>query len=119
MSVTVTGGASKGTAQTALVTVTGDFDLYVREQAQAAILRVDGLSLDEVIVDLSELGYMDSTGVSMLLTIAHRLRRRGGRIRLRGASPEAIFLLDVRGGMDLFDSENSGFSYGKGRSVTA
>src|SRR5699024_10517317 len=80
------------------VTVSGDLDLHTRQQTAAVLDELDNCEADDVIVDLQDLGFMDSTGVSALLTLAHTVRRRAGRIRLRGASRRDRFLLDVRGG---------------------
>lgn len=95
--ITVTAGTH------ALVTVTGDLDLGARQDAEEALAYLEGLGVDDIDVDLRALGYLDSTGASMLLTLAHRTRRRGGRVRLRNASKRVLFLLDVRGGMDMFE----------------
>lgn len=88
---------------TTVLTVSGDLDLGCRAEAEAVLERLQADGADDVIVDLSDLEFMDSTGVSSLLEMAHVVRRRAGRIRLRNASSRAMFLLDVRGGLGLFD----------------
>src|SRR5699024_3495624 len=53
------------------VTVSGDLDLHTRQQTAAVLDELDNCEADDVIVDLQDLGFMDSTGVSALLTLAH------------------------------------------------
>lgn len=96
------------TRGTTHVTVSGDLDLHSREQTAAVLDELDKREADDVVVDLQELDFMDSTGVSALLTLAHTVRRRAGRVRLRGASTRDRFLLDVRGGLGLFDVDPDG-----------
>ncbi|MGC0249002.1 STAS domain-containing protein [Pseudactinotalea sp. Z1748] len=88
---------------TTVLTVSGDLDLRCRDEAEAVLARIQADGADDVIVDLADLEFMDSTGVSTLMKLAHAVRRRAGRIRLRNASARDMFLLDVRGGLGLFD----------------
>lgn len=62
-----------------IVTVTGEVDLYTATQFQEALLAA-GLDAPALIVDLSEIAYIDSAGLSALLLIYKRLSSRGATL---------------------------------------
>lgn len=80
--MSVTGGDS-----CTVVALTGESDAYTYDQLRGALETeaVKGVAL--LIVDLSGLGFMDSTGVQVLLDIRVMMNDRGGRLAL--ASPRA------------------------------
>lgn len=95
--------AVTSSGNTTVISVTGDLDLYARSEAEQMLREVQSQGVDDLVLDLEGLGFMDSTGVSALLSLAHTVRRRCGRVRLRNAPDRALFLLDVRGGLGMFD----------------
>ncbi|HLS26398.1 MAG TPA: STAS domain-containing protein, partial [Beutenbergiaceae bacterium] len=76
---------------------------HARTEAEGLIHKVECEGVDDLVLDLKRLGFIDSTGVSALLSLAHTVRERYGRVRLRDAPERALFLLDVRGGLGMFD----------------
>jgi anti-anti-sigma factor len=48
-----------------------------------------------VVIDLSEMSFIDSFGLSVLLAIRKRVEGLGGSVRLRGPSSQARTLLEV------------------------
>lgn len=97
------------THNTAVVTVTGDLDLSARQTAAQVAEQVRTMDVPNVLVDLRDMGFMDSTGAAIVIGLAHRCRSQGGSARLCGASERDLFLLDVRGGLDLFEVDHDGF----------
>src|SRR5690625_3508118 len=97
------------THNTAVVTVTGDLDLSARQSAEQVAKQVRAMEVPNVLVDLRDVGFMDSTGAAIVIGLAHRCRNEGGSARLCGASERHLFLLDVRGGLDLFEVDHDGF----------
>ena len=65
----------------------------VRRRAIVRALRAD----TDVIVDLSELGFADVSLMIDIAILARRLRRHGRRIRLRGAQPQILTLIEMVG----------------------
>ncbi|TDE99105.1 anti-sigma factor antagonist [Occultella glacieicola] len=90
-------------ASEALVTVTGDLDLSASESAPAALRRAGQLDSERLVLDVCGMGFMDSSGATWLITLADRVRRRGGTTVLRGASDRDMFVLSVTGAIDLFE----------------
>jgi anti-sigma B factor antagonist len=73
-------------------------DLIDRNQAQDFLNSVNEM-LDEgknkVVLELSELRYMNSTGINMLINILTRTRKEGGELVLAGLSKKIRELLVV------------------------
>jgi anti-anti-sigma regulatory factor len=51
----------------------------------------------DLVVDLSELGFADSSLMLDLAMLARRLRTRGRLVRLRGAQPQIRQLIEIVG----------------------
>jgi anti-anti-sigma factor len=51
----------------------------------------------ELVVDLSELSFADASLMLDLAMLARRLRQRGARLRLRGAQPQVLTLIELVG----------------------
>lgn len=89
-------------ATTATVLISGDLDLAEREQFPAAISRVTGLHRPLVVIDMSQVTFMDSTGAAFLISMADATQRRGGVAVLRGAHERDLFVLQVCGALGRF-----------------
>jgi len=86
----------KDMAGAVCLVLTGELDLASVATLQAQFKSV-AQSEDHVIVDMSGLGYIDSTGAKALLD-AHRLLSRTGRqIVLAAVQPMARRIIDVMG----------------------
>lgn len=91
-------------------------DSAVRPDADACVLRVEGdfdslsvpnvrdalnAALDEghlsIVLDLSDVGYMDSSALGFLVWADHRLGPVGGRLALAGAGPDVARILELSG----------------------
>ncbi|CAM3806903.1 STAS domain-containing protein [Occultella aeris] len=90
-----------------LVTVTGDLDLSASEVAQSALRQISHLQHDRLVLDVCDMGFMDSSGASWLITLADEIGRRGGTVVLRGASARDMFVLKVTGALDLFEIDET------------
>ncbi len=80
----------------------GELDMSTAPQLREQLLRVvsDGATL--VTVDLSELAFVDSTGLSVLITGLKRLREKGGDMALRSPSPGTRRVLEITGLTEVF-----------------
>jgi len=86
--------ATRTDERTHLVTVVGDVDL-----ATAARLAeyLDQFEDRNVVVDLSSVWFLDSSGIQALLAAHRRIERRGGVLTIRGATPIVQKVLRVTG----------------------
>jgi anti-anti-sigma factor len=67
----------------AVVTMRGELDLATRDQAEAALVQAEEAAARAVVVDLRELRFLGSTGLSALVASA-------GRATLRGIGHEIV-----------------------------
>jgi anti-anti-sigma factor len=69
-----------------VVALTGEIDLSNASELETAILEAVPNGASGLVLDASQLGYLDSSGVRLLLSVAGRLSWRGQSFAL--ASPE-------------------------------
>ena len=78
-----------------VVKVTGEIDAYTAPEFKSALGRVILSGADHVIVDLTDVSYMDSSGFGSLLSATKRVRPRGGTINLVGCNDAIERMLKI------------------------
>jgi anti-sigma B factor antagonist len=81
----------------AVVTATGELDLYTAPRLQAALAGLLRDQADRVTVDLSGVEFCDSTGMNVLLSAMKRLKEQGGALELAAPRPAVKRILQVTG----------------------
>jgi anti-sigma B factor antagonist len=81
----------------AVVTVTGELDLYTAPRLQTALAGLLRDQIDRVVVDMSGIDFCDSTGMNVLLSALKRLQERGGTLELAAPRPAVRRILQVTG----------------------
>ncbi|MFI0357766.1 STAS domain-containing protein [Actinomadura sp. 9N407] len=81
----------------AIVTATGELDLYTAPRLQTALAGLLREQLDRIVVDLSGVEFCDSTGMNVLLSAMKRLKERGGTLELAAPRPAVKRILQVTG----------------------
>ena len=66
---------------TLVASISGDVDLSNVATVRARLLAALGDGVESLVVDLSDAGYVDSTGVRLLFDMAERFARTGQRVR--------------------------------------
>jgi anti-sigma B factor antagonist len=94
--------------KTAIVDASGEIDLHQSTVLQQKLLEVLDQKPDRMIINLSDVSYMDSSGVASLVKLLSRTRKNG--ISLALAAPtkkvKAIFeITRLDSVFDIFDSE--------------
>lgn len=84
-----------------VLVVGGDIDIASGPVLDAAILEREP-SHPEVILDLGDVSFIDSSGLRSLLSAASRARDRKGRVVLRNVGPEVTRLLEITGTTEQF-----------------
>ncbi len=84
------------------VRLLGELDMSTASQLREELARLtaDGATL--VTVDLSDLAFIDSTGLSVLITALKRLRQQGGDLALRSPTPGTRKVLEITGLTEVF-----------------
>ena len=81
----------------------GEFDIASADDAGRALQELLGRDLDAVVIDLSELDFMDSTGVKFLVDGRDTARARGVRLTLVHGGDPVRRVLTVSGVTALFE----------------
>ncbi|GAA1527937.1 STAS domain-containing protein [Actinomadura kijaniata] len=81
----------------AVVTATGELDLYTAPRLQNALAVLLREEVDRIVVDLSGVEFCDSTGMNVLLSAMKRLKERGGSLELAAPRPAVRRILQVTG----------------------
>lgn len=80
-----------------VITVAGEVDLSSSPALREEFLRLVGLGRYQVIVDLSGVEFLDSTGLGVLVAGLKRLRDNGGDLVLAGPEPRILRLFEITG----------------------
>ena len=81
---------SRGEGDSVIVAVAGEIDLSTADQLDAAIRDAEKTETNRIVVDLSALYFVDSTGLSVLLDAIKRSRRDGNRLSFVPSKHEAV-----------------------------
>ena len=84
------------------VRLSGELDMSTAPQLREELLRLASDGATMVTIDLSELAFVDSTGLSVLITGLKRLRQQGGEMALRSPTPGTRRVLEITGLTEVF-----------------
>lgn len=87
----------------AVVTASGELDLYTAPRLQTALAALLRDPVDRVVVDLSGVEFCDSTGMNVLLAAMKRVQENGGTFELAAPRPAVRRILQVTGLDTVFD----------------
>ncbi len=90
---------------TARIAVRGEFDAYSAPALEQQISELLDDHVREMVLDLSETTFLDSSGLRAILTAHRRLASEGGKLTLRSPSTPVARLLDITGLADHFTVE--------------
>jgi anti-anti-sigma factor len=77
----------------------GDIDLAAVEALEAAIGAVEGASEEDgdVVLDMSEVTFLDSSGLRVLVTAHERYNEAGARFVIKDPSAPVVRILEITG----------------------
>jgi anti-sigma B factor antagonist len=83
-----------------VIAVSGELDLASAPELELELQRVSGTATQLLVVDLRQLDFMDSTGLSILVRAHQRLTGEGCEMGIVKGSPQVQRLLDLTGVTD-------------------
>lgn len=83
-----------------MIAVAGELDLASSPELEAQLHEISPSDTELVVVDLRELEFMDSTGLSIIVRAHQRLTAEGCEMGLVKGSPQVQRLLDLTGVAD-------------------
>ncbi len=78
-----------------VVKTSGEIDTHSASKLKTAVNRLIDAGTIDLIVDLSNVSYMDSSGFGILLGAVKRVRAKGGVVNLVGCSEAVIRMLGI------------------------
>jgi anti-anti-sigma factor len=85
-----------------IVAVSGELDIASVGALQEALDELRSAGWESIVLDLRELTFIDSTGLSLLLHADHAARRPGAQFAIIDGSPPVARLLEIVGLSDHF-----------------
>ena len=93
----------------AVLTLAGDFDMHTVQAVTQPVEELLQDPPDELVVDLSGVDFIDSSGIALLVKVYGRVvREREGTMRVDRTSPVALRLLEVCGLLETFGIDGNG-----------
>lgn len=87
------------------VQLNGELDLSTAPLLRPTLADVLGESPTEIVLDLADLSYLDSTGLSLFITTAKRAQAAGSKLVLQDPQESTQRLLEITNLTDYFDSD--------------
>jgi anti-sigma B factor antagonist len=94
---------SRAEPATVLLTVRGEIDTLTAPAFTAATDELLAASGDTLVIDLSEVRFLASSGLAVLISAAHRAEERGLRLRLVVPTRAVRRPIEITGTGELFD----------------
>jgi anti-sigma B factor antagonist len=83
-----------------ILVVDGELDLATAPQLDEALTRAQAGGVSELVVDLDQVGFVDSSGLHVLIMHVGRMGENGRRLRLTKGSPQVRRLFELSGVSD-------------------
>ena len=91
-----------GSEDEAVVKVVGELDLATAPRLRDVLVDLANHGANHVTVDLAGMDFIDSTGLSVLITALKRMRERGGDLALHSPSAAAMKVFEITGVTSVF-----------------
>lgn len=78
-----------------IVRVAGEIDVFTAPSFKSAVSRAIESKAGDLIIDLTDVGYMDSSGFGTLLSATKRIKPVGGSVILVGCSEAIERMLNI------------------------
>lgn len=85
------------------VNVEGEIDAYTAPKLREAVFPLSEKENVKIVIDLSGVSYMDSTGLGVIVGVFKSVRTHKGEFKLIGLSERLKRLFDITGLADIID----------------
>ena len=81
--------------QAVAVDISGDVDLHRSPALRATLAKLIDENPPRLILNLTEVGYMDSSGVATLVEALQRIQRKQGRLQMHSLKPRVRSIFEI------------------------
>lgn len=85
-----------------VVDVNGEIDLYTSQVVHKCVHGLIDQGHDHLVVDLEDVGYLDSTGLGILMNASSRLQERGGNLAIVCTNDRVLRIFELIGMLESF-----------------
>ncbi len=85
-----------------VVDVNGEIDLYTSQVVQKSLHGLIDQGHRHLVVDLEDVGYLDSTGMGILMNASGRLQDQGGSLAIVCTNERVLRIFELIGMLDSF-----------------
>ena len=78
-----------------MVELSGDVDLHRANELRTVLLEILGKKAQQLVIDMEEVNFMDSSGLATLVEALQLTRRNGGQLRLTGLQRRVRSILEI------------------------
>ena len=82
--------------------MTGELDLFTAPRLREAVVDATDAGAEDVVVDLAGVGFIDSSGLGVLVACLKRMRERGGAFAVVAGETSSLHKLLALTGLDGF-----------------
>lgn len=91
-----------GAEDEAVVKIVGELDLSTAPRLRDALVDLSNQGARQITIDLAEMEFIDSTGLSVLLAAWRRMRENGGDLAVQSPSAAAMKVFEITGATRVF-----------------
>lgn len=78
-----------------VVAVAGELIVGNRQEFKQGVLESLDKRAAKFVIDFSDCGYIDSSGLGVLVTLGKKIRERGGELRLASLNEDLLVLMEL------------------------
>lgn len=86
-----------------IVYVSGEVDIYTAPDLKKKVLKLTAQKGNTVIIDLSDVNYMDSTGIGVFISALKSTKENDSRLKLVNLQSSVMRLFEITGLIEIID----------------
>ncbi|MBU5468547.1 STAS domain-containing protein [Virgibacillus sp. MSJ-26] len=86
-----------------IVYVSGEVDIYTAPDLKKEVLKLTAQKGNAVIIDLSDVNYMDSTGIGVFISALKSTKENDSRLKLVNLQSSVMRLFEITGLIEIID----------------
>ena len=102
MTITINTTSTAEEKQQILVTIVGRLDTVASQECAEQWQQIMSFANGTVILDITNLEYIASSGLRLLLTLRREVQQQGGELQLKNINSKVMQILKMTGCQDMF-----------------
>lgn len=102
MTITINTTSTAEEKQQILVTIVGRLDTVASQECAEQWQQIMSFANGTIILDITNLEYIASSGLRLLLTLRREVQQQGGELQLKNINSKVMQILKMTGCQDMF-----------------